>query len=165
MKCTVLVLVTGITEDNLISVFALVEPGPGQAILMREPSRQWEQRTYGELLHFIRSRTTARAFIGSSALLTTGGRQASSSRATDQRAELTIISAKAAPTNWERGLGLPTTQTASGGEPFSPRHRRPSREHPGQSAGIGATASPTRSESDISDDVDAAESRKERETA
>ena len=95
----------------------------------------------------------------------TGGRQASSSRASDQRAESRTIPAEAAPTGWERGRGVRTSQTAAGGKPSSPRHRRPWREHPGRHAGTGATASPTRSEGEIADDADNAESREGRETA
>ena len=161
----VLILVTGMAVESLISALAHVERGPGQAIVMREPSRQWEQRTYGKLLPFIRSRETARASIGSSAPPSTGGRQTNSSSATDQHAESSTIPAKATPTGRKRGRGVRTSQTAAGGEPSSPRHRRPSREHQGRSVKTGATASPTRSEGEIADDVDAAESRKWRETA
>ena len=160
----VLLLVTGSAEEDLISALALVERGPGQATFMREPLRQWEQRTYGKLLPFIRSRGAARASIGSSASPTTGGRQASSSRATDQRAESSTIPAEAAPIGWERGRCVRTSQTAAGGETSLPRYRRLSREHPGRSAGTGATASPTRSEGEFADDADAAESREGRET-
>ena len=155
----VLLLVTGMAEEDLISALALVEHEPKQAIFMREPSRQWEQRTYGELLPVIRSREAARASIKSSAPPTNGGRQASSSSATDQRAESSTIPADTAPTGGERGRGVRTSQTAAGGEPSSPRHRRPSREQPDRSAGTCATASPTRREGEIADDADAAVSR------
>ena len=75
------------------------------------------------------------------------------------------IPAEGAPTGLDRGRGVQTSQTAAGDEPSSPRHRRPSREHPGRSAGTGATASQTRSEGKIADDSDAAESRETRVTA
>ena len=161
----VLLLIVGMAEEDLVSALTLVERGPGQAIFMREPSQQWPQSTYGDLLPFIRSREAARTSSGPSAPTATGRRQASSSGATDHRTESSTTPAEAASTGRGHGRGSRNSQTAAGGVPSSPRQRRPSPGHPGRLAGTGAAASPTRSEGEIADDADAAASREEREDA
>ena len=97
--------------------------------------------------------------------MTIGGGQASSSRATDQRAESSTCSAKEALTGVKRARGMRTTQTAAGAESSSPRTRSPSKEYLGQSSKIGVIASLTRSENKIADDAAAAESNEGREIA
>ena len=55
-----LLLVTVMGVENVISALALVERGVNQIIFMREPSRQLEQRTYVELVPVIKSRSGVR---------------------------------------------------------------------------------------------------------
>ena len=97
--------------------------------------------------------------------MTTGGGQASSLRATDQRAESRTCSAEEALTEVKRGRGVQTSQTSAGGESSSPRTRSPSKEYLGQSAKISFTASLTRSENKIADDAAAVKNYEGREIA